>query len=82
VLSTYRVRMSGPKEQFPVLLCNGNSRPKAAGPTGRTGPSGTIPGPSRATCSRSSPAILVANRDAFTTACGREVDLGDLGPRP
>ena len=56
VLSRYSVRLTADAGRYPVLLANGNlaSRPgKTATGTGR---SGTIPGPSRATCSPPSPA--------------------------
>ncbi|HYD25102.1 MAG TPA: aminopeptidase N [Croceibacterium sp.] len=75
VLSTYRVRMTGPKDAFPVLLCNGNR--EAAGDNG----DGTHwaewhdPWPKPCYLFALVAGDLVANRDSFTTMSGRDVDL-------
>jgi aminopeptidase N len=79
VLSRYRVRMSGDKTLFPVLLSNGN--PLASGED----PEGDGPGTHWAVWEDPWPkpsylfalvaGDLVANRDTFTTRSGREVKL-------
>ncbi|WP_421993362.1 aminopeptidase N [Qipengyuania sp.] len=74
VLSTYTVRMSGPKAQFPVLLCNGNK-------TGEGGDGDTHwaewhdPWPKPSYLFALVAGDLVARSDNFTTMSGREVEL-------
>ena len=74
VLSTYTVRMSGPKAQFPILLCNGN---KVA--TGEDGDSHWAewhdPWPKPSYLFALVAGDLVARSDSFTTMNGREVEL-------
>ncbi|MBO6527248.1 aminopeptidase N [Erythrobacter sp.] len=74
VLSTYTVRMSGPRAQFPVLLCNGNK-------TGEGGDGDTHwaewhdPWPKPSYLFALVAGDLVARSDSFTTMSGREVEL-------
>ncbi|KWV94764.1 aminopeptidase N [Erythrobacter sp. AP23] len=74
VLSTYTVRMSGPRAQFPVLLCNGNK-------TGEGGDGDTHwaewhdPWPKPSYLFALVAGDLVARSDSFTTMGGREVEL-------
>src|SRR6478735_3083149 len=75
VLSTYRVRMSGPKEQFPVLLCNGNLEAEGDGPDGTHWAEWHDPWPKPCYLFALVAGDLVANRDSLTTMNGREVDL-------
>ncbi len=75
VLSTYRVRMSGPKAQFPVLLCNGNLEAEGEGPDGTHWAEWHDPWPKPCYLFALVAGDLVANRDRFTTMTGREVDL-------
>jgi aminopeptidase N len=74
VLSTYTVRMTGPKAQFPVLLSNGN---RAAG--GEDGESHWAewhdPWPKPSYLFALVAGDLVARKDRFTTMGGREVEL-------
>ena len=74
VLSTYTVRMSGPKAQFPILLCNGN---RVA--TGEKGEDHWAewhdPWPKPSYLFALVAGDLVANTDSFTTMNGREVEL-------
>jgi aminopeptidase N len=79
VLSTYRVRMSGSKASFPVLLANGNCEAQGEGPE--------VDGESTHWAEWHDPwpkpsylfalvaGDLVATRDSFTTMSGRKVDL-------
>ena len=75
VLSTYRVKLAGDKQAFPVLLSNGNR--EAAGEFG----DGTHwaewhdPWPKPSYLFALVAGDLVANRDSFTTKSGREVEL-------
>src|SRR6187431_1621757 len=75
VLSTYRVRMTGPKEQFPVLLCNGNLDAEGEGPDGTHWAEWHDPWPKPCYLFALVAGDLVANRDGFTTLSGREVEL-------
>ncbi len=75
VLSTYRVRMSGPKDRFPVLLCNGN-REAAGEENGTHWAEWHDPWPKPCYLFALVAGELVANRDSFTTMSGRKVDLG------
>ena len=74
VLSTYTVRMRGPKAQFPVLLCNGNRVE-----TGEEGDSHWAewhdPWPKPSYLFALVAGDLVARSDSFTTMNGREVEL-------
>ena len=74
VLSTYTVRMSGPKARFPILLCNGN---RVA--TGEEGDDHWAewhdPWPKPSYLFALVAGDLVANTDSFTTMNGREVEL-------
>ena len=76
VLSTYRVRMTGPKEQFPVLLCNGNLEAQGDGTDGTHWAEWHDPWPKPCYLFALVAGDLVANRDSFTTMSGRKVDLG------
>ena len=74
VLSTYTVRMRGPKAQFPILLCNGN---RIDG--GEDGDSHWAewhdPWPKPSYLFALVAGDLVARTDRFTTMGGREVEL-------
>ena len=75
VLSTYRVRMAGPKDRFPVLLSNGNCTASGEGPDGTHWAEWHDPWPKPSYLFALVAGDLVANRDSFTTASGRRVDL-------
>jgi aminopeptidase N len=75
VLSTYRVRLTGPKAQFPVLLCNGNLEATGEGPDGLHWAEWHDPWPKPSYLFALVAGDLVANRDRFTTRSGREVQL-------
>ncbi|MBT8427402.1 MAG: aminopeptidase N [Erythrobacter sp.] len=74
VLSTYTVKMSGPKARFPILLCNGN---KVA--EGEDGDDHWAewhdPWPKPSYLFALVAGDLVARNDSFTTMNGREVEL-------
>ena len=74
VLSTYTVRMSGPKAQFPILLCNGNNTD-----SGEEGENHWAewhdPWPKPSYLFALVAGDLVARSDRFTTMSGREVEL-------
>ncbi len=74
VLSTYTVRMRGPKAQFPVLLCNGNRVD-----TGEDGEQHWAewhdPWPKPSYLFALVAGDLVARTNSFTTMGGREVEL-------
>jgi aminopeptidase N len=76
VLSTYRVRMSGDKARFPVLLANGNCEARGEG-----GGDGTHwaewhdPWPKPCYLFALVAGELVANHASFTTMGGRKVEL-------
>jgi len=76
VLSTYRVRMSGPKDVFPVLLCNGNLEAEGDGADGTHWAEWHDPWPKPCYLFALVAGDLVANRDSFTTRGGRQVELG------
>jgi len=76
VLATYRVRMSGPKDAFPVLLSNGNREAAGEGPDGTHWAEWHDPWPKPSYLFALVAGDLVANRDTFTTMSRREVDLG------
>ena len=74
VLSTYTVRMSGPKAQFPVLLSNGNRTD--AGEDGENHwAEWHDPWPKPSYLFALVAGDLVARKDHFTTTGGRKVDL-------
>ncbi|HTU11307.1 MAG TPA: aminopeptidase N [Allosphingosinicella sp.] len=76
VLSRYRVRMSGNKAAYPILLSNGNL--EASGEDAEAGTHWAEwhdPFPKPAYLFALVAGDLVANRDSFTTRSGRAVDL-------
>ncbi|AKH43420.1 aminopeptidase N [Altererythrobacter atlanticus] len=75
VLSTYRVRMEGPKDQFPVLLSNGNCVAEGEAGNGRHWAEWHDPWRKPSYLFALVAGDLVANRDSFTTRSGRKVDL-------
>ena len=75
VLSTYTVRMSGSKGQFPVLLCNGNNVASGEGEDGTHWAEWNDPWPKPSYLFALVAGDLVANSDSFTTRSGRKVDL-------
>ncbi len=76
VLSTYTVRMEGPKERFPVLLSNGNEVATGEGENGAHWAEWHDPWPKPSYLFALVAGDLVCNRDTFTTLSGRKVDLG------
>jgi aminopeptidase N len=74
VLSTYTVRMSGPKDAFPVLLSNGN-RVAAGEDEGGHWAEWHDPWPKPSYLFALVAGDLVARKDRFTTMSGRNVDL-------
>jgi len=75
VLSTYRVRMKGQQDQFPILLCNGNRKAEGDNGDGTHWAEWHDPWPKPCYLFALVAGDLVANRDSFTTMGGREVDL-------
>jgi aminopeptidase N len=75
VLSTYTVRMSGPKAQFPILLCNGNEVATGEGAGGTHWAEWHDPWPKPSYLFALVAGDLVANSGTFTTMSGREVAL-------
>ncbi|TRD11461.1 aminopeptidase N [Erythrobacter insulae] len=75
VLSTYTVRMEGPKDQFPILLCNGNNTASGDGDDGIHWAEWHDPWPKPSYLFALVAGDLVANSDTFTTMIGRVVDL-------
>jgi aminopeptidase N len=75
VLSVYRVRMAGPKAQFPVLLSNGNCTATGQGEDGAHWAEWHDPWPKPSYLFALVAGDLVANRDTFTTISGRQVAL-------
>ena len=75
VLSTYKVRMEGPRHAFPVLLSNGNCVAKGEADDGTHWAEWHDPWPKPSYLFALVAGDLVANRDTFTTMSGREVDL-------
>jgi len=75
VLSTYRVRMSGDKTAFPILLSNGNCEATGEGENGTHWAQWHDPWPKPCYLFALVAGDLVANHDTFTTMSGREVDL-------
>ncbi|MFZ9394945.1 MAG: aminopeptidase N [Erythrobacter sp.] len=75
VLSTYRVRMAGPRAQFPVLLCNGNKLAEGDNGDGTHWAEWHDPWPKPSYLFALVAGDLVANSSGFTTMGGREVTL-------
>ncbi len=75
VLSTYTVRMSGPKAEFPILLANGNRTDAGDGPDGTHWAQWHDPWPKPSYLFALVAGDLVANSGSFTTRSGREVEL-------
>jgi len=75
VLSTYRVRMSGEKGRFPVLLSNGNLEAEGQDADGTHWVEWRDPWPKPCYLFALVAGDLVANRDSFTAMGGREVEL-------
>ncbi|MFA9201470.1 MAG: M1 family aminopeptidase, partial [Cypionkella sp.] len=75
VLSTYTVRMEGPRDQFPVLLSNGNLVAGGDGEDGRHWAEWHDPWPKPSYLFALVAGDLVAHRDSFTTMSGRHVEL-------
>ncbi|MDD3800358.1 MAG: aminopeptidase N, partial [Novosphingobium sp.] len=75
VLSTYRVRMTGEKARFPVLLSNGNCTDAGENADGTHWAEWHDPWPKPCYLFALVAGDLVANRDSFTTMSGRKVDL-------
>jgi aminopeptidase N len=75
VLSTYRVRMSGDKAAFPILLSNGNCEATGEGANGSHWAEWHDPWPKPCYLFALVAGDLVANHDTFTTMSGRTVDL-------
>ncbi|QZH76619.1 MAG: aminopeptidase N [Erythrobacter sp.] len=75
VLSTYRVKMQGPKAQFPVLLSNGNLVAEGEEADGNHWAEWHDPWPKPSYLFALVAGDLVANKDSFTTMSGREVAL-------
>ncbi len=75
VLSTYTVRMSGAKAEFPILLANGNRTDAGEGPDGIHWAAWHDPWPKPSYLFALVAGDLVANSGAFTTRSGRKVEL-------
>ena len=75
VLSTYRVRMTGDKALYPVLLSNGNCVAQGENADGTHWAEWHDPWPKPSYLFALVAGDLVANRDTFTTMSGRTVDL-------
>ena len=75
VLSTYRVRMTGDAETFPVLLCNGNLEASGRNDDDTHWAEWHDPWPKPSYLFALVAGQLVANTDSFTTMSGREVTL-------
>ena len=76
VLSRYKVRMTGDKTAFPILLSNGNCVAKGAGDDGSHWALWEDPWPKPSYLFALVAGDLVVNRDSFTTMSGRKVELG------
>ena len=77
VLSVYTVHMEGPKDQFPVLLSNGNCTSQSEdAEQGHHSATWHDPWPKPSYLFALVAGDLVANTDTFTTMSGRKVDLG------
>ncbi len=75
VLSTYRVKMTGEKAKFPVLLSNGNCDATGENGDGTHWAEWHDPWPKPSYLFALVAGDLVANTDSFTTMSGREVTL-------
>jgi len=75
VLSIYRVRMSGAKAQFPILLANGNCVASGEGAEGTHWAEWHDPWPKPSYLFALVAGDLVAKSDSFTTMSGRKVAL-------
>jgi aminopeptidase N len=75
VLSTYSVRMSGDKAQFPILLANGNCTATGDEGEGAHWAEWHDPWPKPSYLFALVAGDLVANHATFTTTSGRAVDL-------
>ncbi|MEM6856750.1 MAG: aminopeptidase N [Pseudomonadota bacterium] len=73
VLSTYRVHMEGPKDQFPILLCNGNKVDEGDCADGKHFAEWHDPWPKPAYLFALVAGDLVAHSGPFLTRSGREV---------
>ncbi|MGE0179460.1 MAG: aminopeptidase N [Sphingomonas sp.] len=76
VLSVYRVRMTGDKARFPVLLANGDPVGEGDLEGGRHWAEWHDPFPKPCYLFALVAGDLVCNRDRFITRSGREVELG------
>ena len=76
VLSRYKVRMTGDKATFPILLSNGNCIEQGEGEGGDHWALWEDPWPKPSYLFALVAGDLVVNRDSFTTMSGREVELG------
>ncbi|MEM7666937.1 MAG: aminopeptidase N [Pseudomonadota bacterium] len=74
VLSTYSVRMEGAKEQFPILLCNGNKTAEGESDNGAHWAEWHDPWPKPSYLFALVAGDLVANSAPFKTMSGREVE--------
>ncbi|MEM6584801.1 MAG: aminopeptidase N [Pseudomonadota bacterium] len=74
VLSTYSVRMEGPKDTFPILLCNGNNVENGDMEDGRHFAEWHDPWPKPSYLFALVAGDLVAHSGPFTTRSGREVE--------
>jgi len=74
VLSVYTVRMQGPKDIFPVLLCNGNKLAEGEGEGGTHWAEWHDPWPKPSYLFALVAGDLVANSRPFTTRSGRKVE--------
>jgi aminopeptidase N len=75
VLSVYRVRMEGDKDQFPILLSNGNCEARGDGTDGKHWAEWHDPWPKPCYLFALVAGDLVANSGRFVTRSGRKVDL-------
>ncbi|MBV1916986.1 MAG: aminopeptidase N [Sphingomonadaceae bacterium] len=75
VLSIYTVRLEGPKDQFPVLLSNGNCVEQGEGKDGNHWAQWHDPWPKPSYLFALVAGELVANNSTFTTMSGRAVAL-------
>lgn len=76
VLSRYKVRMTGDRTAFPILLSNGNCIAKGEGDDGSHWALWEDPWPKPSYLFALVAGDLVVNRDSFTTMSGRKVELG------
>ncbi|WP_336987545.1 aminopeptidase N [Altererythrobacter aquiaggeris] len=75
VLSVYTVKMTGPKEKYPVLLANGNNVASGEGEAGTHWAEWHDPWPKPSYLFALVAGDLIANSDNFTTMSGRNVEL-------